>query len=498
MSVVLASGLACDVELEHDGQRFESPGRARLVESVLSPTVLTWAARGTDFPDVCPGDPVTLRWRIDESPGSERQVRLWCLRVRREVHRGVTQVVLVATDALGVCGDEVQLRSHRGGLPLARLVEEVVRQHAGTLRDRVADGASPTVALPWLLQGWESGDAFVRRVARDLGVVPCWRGDHLEFVQVGAGGDVWPLDWSEDVHSWGLEHRLASALSSVTWTDGETLEAVRLARPASGAGRAVRGAALPLRSCQRPGAHPGAGTLVGERGEARWAAGSRWDLELGLRLQPPGGGEFRVNRIEHVFETPDGGAASYTHQLEAVPPSIWGTRVPPDEGTLLGPLLAEVVDSNDPRGQGRVRVRLREEPEGHVSSWIACTTALAAEGLGVHCVPDPGSLVLLVAPGTAPERLFALGTLRGSQQRIPAAWRRADNTVKAMALRGLTIEFDERKGELVARLGRTSITVDAQGIVRVRARQIRANVEDELELRGGRHATLSFDRIDLG
>lgn len=111
-------------------------------------------------------------------------------------------------------------------------------------------------------------------------------------------------------------------------------------------------------------------------------------------------GQFVVIHVNHAI-TREG---QYENTFTAVPVSHpYNLRMTGSQAPVCGPMAAEVVDCNDPKKLGRVRVRFLIDEQKAVSPWFRCMTPFTSGG-GVMQIPFKGEHVMVMGEGFNLER----------------------------------------------------------------------------------------------
>lgn len=121
-------------------------------------------------------------------------------------------------------------------------------------------------------------------------------------------------------------------------------------------------------------------------------------------------GTYIITRLEHNFLTNGEG---YSNTFEAVPED---TAVPPAHVSPDPPAcemqVGEVVDNNDPKGLGRVRVQFdwQKSASGDdgKTNWIRVAAPMGGGDKGFYMIPEKGDQVLVAFEENHPERPFVL------------------------------------------------------------------------------------------
>lgn len=157
-------------------------------------------------------------------------------------------------------------------------------------------------------------------------------------------------------------------------------------------------------------------------------------------------GRFRVTEITHTYEN-----QIYRNEFKGVAGST--EFLPLDEEAPIPtalPEVATVTDNQDPRHQGRVRVRFMWQDEtdnNAASNWIRVQTPDAgssdnvARNRGFVFIPESGDQVMVGFEKGDPSRPFVMGSLFHRDNTTGAE---ADNTLKTIRTRsGHTLEFND-------------------------------------------------------
>ena len=179
-----------------------------------------------------------------------------------------------------------------------------------------------------------------------------------------------------------------------------------------------------------------AGSQVTLRGQ-----GEAFDTRPGsvLEVQDAAGaayGRFRVLGVAHEVD----GAGNYHNAFEALPDAV--SAPPPNPHYLVPvaqPELAEVIDLQDPRSLGRIRVRYYwsvAQPAEAESAWLRVSTPYSGAGKGQLFTPEVGSQVLVGYEQGQAEFALVLGNLFHAQNPQGATYTRASNHLKGLQTAG--------------------------------------------------------------
>jgi uncharacterized protein involved in type VI secretion and phage assembly len=152
------------------------------------------------------------------------------------------------------------------------------------------------------------------------------------------------------------------------------------------------------------------------------------------------------------------------------------TKRAEERNRLYGVYPAVVSDSNDPDGQGRVKVRLPWLPDdsGGYSVWARMATLMAGANRGSWFIPDVDDEVLVAFEAGDPRRPYVVGALWNGQDAPPESMDGAGNNfVKSITSRnGAKITLDDQDGReqlILETPGGQKITMqDGPGQIEVR------------------------------
>ena len=149
-----------------------------------------------------------------------------------------------------------------------------------------------------------------------------------------------------------------------------------------------------------------------------------------------GYGQFWVLSVRHTVD----GDGNYGNQFEALPEAA--PAPPPNPlypAVDAQPELAEVIDLQDPRRLGRVRVRFQwgvKQPQAAESSWLRVSTPYAGDGKGQLFTPEVGSQVLVGYEHGLAEFPVVLGNLFHAQNKQGAKYTNPQNHLKGLQTAG--------------------------------------------------------------
>ena len=147
-------------------------------------------------------------------------------------------------------------------------------------------------------------------------------------------------------------------------------------------------------------------------------------------------GKYLVTSLVHTVDT----SGMYGHLFEAVPSAAEHPPLGPYRKAPAGqPELAEVIDLQDPRHMGRVRVRYYwgvAKPTEAESDWLRVSTPYSGDGKGQMFTPEKGSQVLVGYEHNRAEQPLVLGNLFHPQNAQKAKYTTEGNHLKGLQTAG--------------------------------------------------------------
>ncbi len=126
-------------------------------------------------------------------------------------------------------------------------------------------------------------------------------------------------------------------------------------------------------------------------------------------------GEYGVTKVVHRWK---GEALGYENEFWCTPWKHWVAARQPRPQPVAGVTPARVVDHNDRRAMGRVKVRFPWQTDGE-TSWARMATPSAGAGRGFMFMPEKGDEVLVAFEQGDPERPLILGALWNGVDKAP-------------------------------------------------------------------------------
>jgi type VI secretion system secreted protein VgrG len=286
-------------------------------------------------------------------------------------------------------------------------------------------GSSPT--RPYIVQHDESDFALVSRLMEDEGVFYYFKYDEgaapYKHRMILAGdpsgyydGEPFEVSFRRDHLTRGLnslQMAYSSAPSKVVTHDynyKQPGELTPVTAPSRlkwaekkgqvfqwGAGYKDAGAGQSRANLRVEGAESGSVSLKGQGTYSAFAPGARFSVD-DQRLQP---WERRivVRGVSHSVFDPyalDEGEPYYKQQFEAHPSAqVFRPERSTPRAISPGPQTAVVLDQNDGKGLGRVKVRFHWDHTGHSTCWVRVLQQWGGSQIGAQFIPRPGMEVLV-------------------------------------------------------------------------------------------------------
>jgi type VI secretion system secreted protein VgrG len=207
-------------------------------------------------------------------------------------------------------------------------------------------------------------------------------------------------------------------------------------------------------------------------------------------------GTYGLTRVVHRW-TPKG----YTNEFSCTPWKSYRNALAPVARTWNGVVPARVVDHNDPKKMGRIKVQFFWQTDG-ATHWARTTSPHAGPDRGFMFMPEIGDEVAVAFEDGDPERPVILGSVWNGVQTAPRETLRGDdianNDVKrVMTKSGNRLQFSDKSGvetvvlatpnnnilkmtEKSDQTGRTNITIESKtGDIILHAPNGRVHIESK-------------------
>ena len=147
-------------------------------------------------------------------------------------------------------------------------------------------------------------------------------------------------------------------------------------------------------------------------------------------------GMYRIISLSHFVD----GAGNYSNSFTAVPHFLDVPPLRPGYSAPHGsPELAEVIDDQDPKKLGRLRVRYYwpvQDPQQAETSWLRVLTPYSGDGKGHLMKPEVGSQVLVGYQSGLAEQPFVMGNMFHGNNKQGATYSPDKNSLKGIQTAG--------------------------------------------------------------
>ncbi|MGS2760947.1 type VI secretion system Vgr family protein [Sinomicrobium sp. M5D2P9] len=201
-------------------------------------------------------------------------------------------------------------------------------------------------------------------------------------------------------------------------------------------------------------------------------------------------GSYYITSIRHLCDE----TGNYSNDFTAVPDTV---EAPPYTNVLTPPVAetqpAVVIDNNDPKGLGRVKVKFHWNYE---SPWIRMVQPHGGGDKGFYFIPEKGEEVLVAFEGGNAEKPYITGTMYNGSQK--SGYATANNDLKVIHTRsGHIIKLDDTKGEesititdknkniVFIDTANNNIDVTANETMTLTAKNMQINVEENMDIQVG-------------
>jgi Rhs element Vgr protein len=167
-------------------------------------------------------------------------------------------------------------------------------------------------------------------------------------------------------------------------------------------------------------------------------------VDTGSSVKTTEYGEYRIISLFHSCDE----AGNYMNHFEAVPANA---EMPPRTNPFLVPVCetqsAVVIDTNDPEGLGRIKVRFYWQSSKEESPWIRVVTPYAGNNKGIFFIPEVEEEVLVAFENNNAENPYVVGAHYNGKKKADD-WKSNKNLKKGIRTRsGHTIEFNDEGGK---------------------------------------------------
>ena len=191
---------------------------------------------------------------------------------------------------------------------------------------------------------------------------------------------------------------------------------------------------------------------------------SRWNPNKPF-LQLESIGQYIITEITHKAND----IGEYSNSFKALPAFIKKLPEPQITFPIAETQQAIVIDNNDPKGQGRIRVKMQwQQAKNLRSPWIRVMTPDAgssnevSKNRGMVFIPEVGDQVMLGFRYNDPNRPFVIGSIFNG---TTGAGGKEKNNIKSLSSKsGNIIKLDDSKGSVyISDKGTSNIKFDGAG-----------------------------------
>ncbi|SFE05055.1 Uncharacterized conserved protein, implicated in type VI secretion and phage assembly [Chitinophaga sp. CF118] len=182
-------------------------------------------------------------------------------------------------------------------------------------------------------------------------------------------------------------------------------------------------------------------------------------------------GEFMVTSIRHYC----GANGSYHNMFEGIPADVATPHVDLANIPYCEPQSATVIDNNDPKGLGRIKVKFRWMQQGQ-TPWIRVVSSSGGGDKGLFIMPEVGEEIIAEFEGGNAEQPFVIGSTYNGKAK--SSYGNAGNDVKALKTRSGnmivmndaagSVTVTDKNGSSMAMDGAGNITINSQTLVTVK------------------------------
>lgn len=202
-------------------------------------------------------------------------------------------------------------------------------------------------------------------------------------------------------------------------------------------------------------------------------------------------GTYWVTKVRHSYHS-----GSYSNKFECVPVDIAYPKAHSSRAAVTNLQIAEVVDNNDPDKLGRVKIKFPWNTDETI--WVRVAVPHAGQERGWFSVPEIGDEVLVGYEQDSPDLPIVLGSLYNGGNVPHGDTGTDDNTVKGFVTKsGNKIVINDSDGgeqieivgsdgsQIVIEAGGPSITVETDGDITLKSKNITLKADSKIVLDGG-------------
>ncbi|GAA3937640.1 hypothetical protein GO495_11765 [Chitinophaga oryziterrae] len=212
-------------------------------------------------------------------------------------------------------------------------------------------------------------------------------------------------------------------------------------------------------------------TLKGSSTNPSFRIGDTVSINESAFSQEQHHGEFMVTGIRHYCSA----NGSYHNIFEGIPADVATPHVDLSNIPYCEPQSATVVENNDPKGLGRIKVKFRWMQQGQ-TPWIRVVSSSGGGDKGLFIMPEVGEEIIAEFEGGNAEQPFVIGSTYNGKAK--SSYGNAGNDVKALKTRSGnmivlndaagSVTVTDKNGSSMAMDGAGNITINSQTLVTVK------------------------------
>lgn len=213
-------------------------------------------------------------------------------------------------------------------------------------------------------------------------------------------------------------------------------------------------------------------------------------------------GEFMITSIRHYC----GANGSYHNMFEGIPADVAAPHVDFSNIPYCEPQSATVIENNDPKGLGRLKVKFRWMQQGQ-TPWIRVVSASGGGDKGMFIMPEVGEEVITEFEGGNPDQPFVIGATYNGKAK--SSYGNAGNDVKALKTRSGnmivlndaagSVTVTDKNGSSMAMDGAGNITINSQTLVTVKTEDhIIVDAPNKIEFKSKEIHLMGTELVVLG
>ena len=105
---------------------------------------------------------------------------------------------------------------------------------------------------------------------------------------------------------------------------------------------------------------------------------------------------------------------------------------------IYGVVIGIVTNNNDPKSQGRIKVKFPWLDQKYESEWARLASPMAGKNRGLYCLPEVEDEVLVMFEHGDVRRPYILGALWNGKDAPPAENDKGENNLRLLKSRSVT------------------------------------------------------------